>query len=310
MEEQQVTASARGRSLELFFIDGRPDGMLTAEVFGWTGHVLMVPRTQIGEALERKETKSTGVYLLFGEKDGQPLAYIGEAEDVSERIRNHDTRKDWWNSAILITSAANNLNKAHAKYLEARLVEEARAIGKVSLENFTNPSRPNLSEAAQANMEVFLENILMILPALRIDALLRSTRPASEPFRNGVAVIPTPLFELHNVKHGLDATARLIDGEFVVQAGSSARRAWEGRGTEDSTYAQLHAELVRSGVLFEQGEHRAFRDNYAFKSPSAAAAVVNGRPANGTTEWKVQGRNTTYKEWEAETLRRDDPDSA
>jgi len=31
------------QSLELFFIDGKPDGMLTAEVFNWTGHVLMTP---------------------------------------------------------------------------------------------------------------------------------------------------------------------------------------------------------------------------------------------------------------------------
>lgn len=42
------------RSLELFFIDGKPDGMLTAEVFNWTGHVLMSPRTQISEALKRQ----------------------------------------------------------------------------------------------------------------------------------------------------------------------------------------------------------------------------------------------------------------
>ncbi|MEZ5751520.1 MAG: hypothetical protein R3D60_05985 [Paracoccaceae bacterium] len=33
-----------GRSLELYFIDGRPDGMLTAEVFNWTGQG---PRIQI-----------------------------------------------------------------------------------------------------------------------------------------------------------------------------------------------------------------------------------------------------------------------
>lgn len=40
------------RSLELFFIDGRPDGMLTAEVFNWTGHVLMTPRTRILDAFK------------------------------------------------------------------------------------------------------------------------------------------------------------------------------------------------------------------------------------------------------------------
>src|SRR5205085_10084872 len=139
----------KGRSLELFFIDGKPDGMLTAEVFNWTGHVLMTPRTQISEALKREEMAYAGVYLLFGEKDGEPLAYIGEAEDVSERIRNQDTRKDWWTSAVLVTSAAGNLNKAHVKYLEARLVEEAYSIGKIALENARTPARPGLSEAAQ-----------------------------------------------------------------------------------------------------------------------------------------------------------------
>ena len=88
----------KGRSLELYFIDGKPDGMLTAEVFNWTGHVLVTPRTQISEALARKEARYTGVYLLLGDKEGEPLAYIGEAEDISDRIRSHDARRDWWRS--------------------------------------------------------------------------------------------------------------------------------------------------------------------------------------------------------------------
>ncbi len=36
------------RSLELFFIDGRPDGMLTAEVFNWT-----TPGTQFETGSDR-----------------------------------------------------------------------------------------------------------------------------------------------------------------------------------------------------------------------------------------------------------------
>lgn len=114
-----MLGNADGRSLELYFIDGKPDGMLTAEVFNWTGHVLMSPRTQISKALARKEAHYTGVYILLGEQDGEPRAYIGEGEDISGRIKNHDTSKDWWTSAVLITSAANNLNKAHVQYLEA-----------------------------------------------------------------------------------------------------------------------------------------------------------------------------------------------
>lgn len=290
-----------GRSLELYFIDGKPDGMLTAEVFNWTGHVLMTPRTQIAEALARKEARYTGVYLLLGDKDGEPFAYIGEAEDISDRIRSHDARRDWWTTAVLVTSAANNLNKAHVKYLEARLVEIARSIGKVPLENGNTPARSSLSEAGQANMEAFLDYLLMVLPALRIDMFLssrRSSRAATVALSSDTGVA----FQLNLRKHGISATALLKDGEFVVQAGSTARREWAGIGTEGSGYAQLHAELVRTGVLAPQGSACTFTSDYAFASASAASAVVCGRPSNGTLEWKVRDEGITYKDWESRRL--------
>ena len=296
--------TTKGQSLELFFIDGKPDGMLTAEVFGWTGHVLMTPRTQLSAALKRAEARYTGVYLLFGEDDNGPLAYIGEGEDIGGRIKDHDTKKDWWTTAVLITSAANNLHKAHVKYLESRLVEEARRIGKIALDNGNTPPRSSLSEAARANMESFLEQILVVLPALRIDSFLAHTRPKSAPpaAPNGEQVNDAPVeFILRTPKHDIEATAVLENGEFVVQAGSKSSHQWKGKGTEHTPYAKLFNELVTTGVLVEQGPGRLFSDNYAFRSPSAAAAVVNGRPANGTIEWKL-ANGKTYKEWEADKL--------
>jgi Domain of unknown function (DUF4357) len=305
-----VTTNPKGRSLELFFIDGRPDGMLTAEVFNWTGHVLKVPRTQISEGLKRKEARYTGVYILVGEKDGIPLVYIGEAEDVSDRIRSHDSKKDWWNYTIIVTSTANNLNKAHVRYLEACLIEKAKEVGRTALENGTIPGRPGLSEAAQSSMEVFLDYIFMTLPAIRIDLFLGNVRPsAMASFQSPIAE-SAAIFELTAPKHRIHATARLENGEFVVQAGSLARKSWESVGYEDTTYGQLHAELIQTGLLREEGEHRRFSENYAFRSPSAAAAVVTGRPSNGRTEWKVQGQRKTYKEWEAEKLSRDSREAA
>lgn len=292
----------KGRSLELYFIDGKPDGMLTAEVFNWTGHVLMTPRTQISEALARKEARYTGVYLLLGDKDGEPCAYIGEAEDISDRIRSHDARRDWWTTAVLITSAANNLNKAHVKYLEARLVEIARAIGKVPLENGNTPPRSSLSEAGQANMESFLDYLLMVLPALRIDMFLSSRRASPTVITAPTQPLLEGAFELNLRKHGIIAHAQVRDGEFVVQAGSTARSEWAGVGSEQTSYAALHGELLRTGVLVPQANVNVFTSDYAFASPSAAAAVVCGRPSNGTLEWKVKGESATYKEWEARRL--------
>ena len=212
------------QTLELFFIDGKPDGMLTAEVFGWTGHILVTPRTRLVDALKRQESSYTGIYILLGEQEESPLAYIGEGENIANRIKNHDAKKDWWNRVVFITSAANNLNKAHVQYLESRLVSEAIKASNTELENNTNPALPSLSEAARANMESFIDQLLMVLPAIRVDIFTnkikkdQSTSSTKKP-----SMSESPLFELRLKKEGVEATARIEDGEFVIQKGSLAR---------------------------------------------------------------------------------------
>lgn len=295
-----MSSPTAGRSLELYYIDGRPDGMLTAEMFNWTGHVLMAPRTQLAEALARTEAGYAGVYLLLGEREGEPLAYAGEGEDISARIKSHDVSKDWWTAAILVTTAGNKLNKAHVRYLEARLIEEARKIGRTPLDNGTAPSRPGLSEADIAKMEAFLENLLVVLPALRVDMFIeRSRRAITSSVPTSVVATPSsPIFHFEVKRHGLSASARLESGEFIVAAGSTARKQWEGAVT---SYTPLHEELVRSGVLQERGDLCVFVADYAFTSPSAAAAVIAGRSANGATSWATE-TGQTYKGWEAARL--------
>lgn len=304
-----MSAGVLGRSLELYFIDGRPDGMLTAEVFNWTGHVLVTPRTRLREALARPQSSFTGVYLLLGERDGKPLASIGEGEDIAARMKSHEANKDWWTTAVLVTSAANNLHKAHAKFLESRLVEEARKVGVMPLDNGNTPPRPGLSESARANMEAFLDYLFMVLPAVRIDMFVQNVRPTEPPAITPPSFSAEPVaclspsrvrFSLETKKHGLTATALLEDGEFVVQAGSQARGR-QDKPDGASSYAHLFDQLMRAGVLRPNGDHCVFAENYAFRSPSAAATVVLGFSANGTIVWKT-ATGQTYKEWEAAQL--------
>ena len=296
-----MTHPPQGRSLELFFIDGKPDGMQTAEELNWTGHVLLTPRTRIAAALKRHHAQHTGVYLLLGDGEaGEPMLYVGESENMAERIRSHDSRKDWWTQAVLITTAANSLHKAHGRYLEARLVEIARSVGRIALDNANQPGGASLPEAAKNSMEVFLDTLMMVLPAMRIDCFLEQSRPPrARPVSNDPEV---PVFELVIHRHGIAATAVVEDGEMVVQSGSRGRDRWRGRNSAHSSYASLHAELLRSGVLRLDGENAVFTRNYAFASPSAAGAAVTGRPTNGTVEWKLRTSGKTYKKWEADQL--------
>jgi hypothetical protein len=295
-----------GTSLELFFIDGKPDGMLTAEVFGWTGHVLVAPRTRLLDALKRIESSYTGVYILLGDAEGEPLAYIGEGENIANRIKSHDAKKDWWTRAVLITSAANNLHKAHVQYLESRLVQIGLNALNVKLENSTNPTLPSLSEAARSNMESFIDQLLMILPAIRVDIFTIKTKSDEPERKNQSANLDdVPVFELTLKKEGIKATGILEDGEFIVQKGSLARGEYIGDRSEKSYYWKYYDKLVEQGVLAEKGKHKIFTKSYSFSSTSAAGAVCNGRSTAGPIAWKVKGTKQTYKAWEAARLAED-----
>ena len=53
-----------GKSIKLFLVDGSINGILTAEIINWTGHVLSAPRTKLLDLIQREECARTGIYFL------------------------------------------------------------------------------------------------------------------------------------------------------------------------------------------------------------------------------------------------------
>ncbi|HWX67948.1 MAG TPA: DUF4357 domain-containing protein [Rhodanobacter sp.] len=102
-------------------------------------------------------------------------------------------------------------------------------------------------------------------------------------------------FELSSAKHGLHALARNFDEKFIVLRGSNARVAWTGF---DHGYKALRQDLIDAGALVpsENGALIFTRDT-PFNSPSAASAVIFGRPDNGRTSWVLKTTGQTYGEW-------------
>ena len=292
---------SRGRALELFFVDGDPEGMLTAEMFNWTGHVLRAPRTQLAAMLARTEARHTGCYLLVGERDERPTLYVGEGENVARRIRDHDTGKDWWETCIIVTTGTDAFHKAHARYLEARLMQRARAAGRCVLDNGTAPIAGGLSEAAAASIEDFMETLDIVLPAIGFDLLRDGKATPHVPVQPLDGPDAVQRFVLRTPKNGVDAQAEQREAKFVVLTGSKVRNAWEGVGHHDYGYRTLRERLVSQGIIDTSVLPAVFTADYAFNSPSAAAAVANGRASNGRLEWKTpDGRSLS--EWEAASL--------
>jgi len=292
----------RGRSIELFFVDGTPDGMVTATIpFQWSGHVLVAQRTQLKEAISREEAKRPGVYLLVGDKDGEATLYVGETDELKTRLTQQAAARDWWDTAILVTSNGEPLNKAHVRYLEQRMFTDAKRINKIGLEFGKIPSGSPLSEAARAHMSDFLENLYLVLPALRFDFFTEQTKDDSPsvPAQTSADAVH---FTFRVPRHGIMARARWEEGRFIVEAGSLARATWASTAS-NPTYEDLYEDLVDQGILVLDGQLRKFAKSYIFNSPSAAAAVVSGRPASGPASWVLESTGQTYGDWEAERLK-------
>jgi hypothetical protein len=306
--------TSNGRTLKLFLVDGVPNGLLTAEIMNWTGHVITGPRSRLGELIQRPESRRTGVYFLVGPERGSGIGtqvYIGETDDVTQRLTAHNRPetqdgkggKDFWEKVCMVTSKDANLTKGHIKYLESRLIRMAHLAGRCELLNATDPGYDNLPEADRSDMEFFLGQIQTLLPVLGFDFLRETPKTLSNapPRDIGSAMLgaeePSPLFVGDVPKHGITARGQEINGEFVVLKGSKTRFSWEG---VDGGYTGLFNELVRVGVLVPTADnrHREFSRNYAFSSPSAAAAIVAGRAANGRIHWIEENTRLTYGAWQ------------
>lgn len=298
----------QGRSIRLFLVDGTPNGLLSAEIMNWTGHVLTGPRSKLSELVQRQEVSRTGIYFLVGpdpDNSFRSLVYIGESDDVGKRLKQHNRPeeqggKDFWEKVCLVTSKDQNLTKAHVKHLESLLIQNARNVARCTLVNGTSHEYINLPEADLADMGFFLEQIRTVLPVLGFDFLRDSSRPAAHPGTQPSSALESPFFVLEVPKYNIKARAQEVDGEFFVLQGSLAREEWVGR---DRGYKTLFNQLVEDQVLVQTDNRlTSFTSDQAFSSPSAAAAVISGRSANGRTQWIVEGSSKTYGDWQDEQV--------
>lgn len=297
-----------GRSVRLYLAEGTASGLTTAEIMNWTGHVLTGSRSGLPAMLERPELDRTGIYFLVGtdpEDADSRLLYIGESDNVRKRLVQHskDEKKDFWERTCVVTSKDQNITKAHARYLESRLIAIAFAAGTVGLVNGTAPPLVALPEADASDMEFFIEQLRLILPVIGFDFMRKKSTAKPTNTTEPTPKSTSPVFQIVYKKYGIEAQAQEVDGEFMIFAGSGAKPVWTSKHV---SYAALHAKLLKTGKLQPHGDGSArFAEDVVFSSPSAAAAVVRGQPANGRTDWKVSdpaGTDSqigeTYAQWQ------------
>lgn len=278
----------RGKTIRQFLIDGQADGRWISELSNWTGKAYKIPRTYVNQCTDRVDLSNTGVYFLFGRDDetDEEQVYIGEAENILNRIRQHLSEKDFWTECIVFISKDNNLNKAHIKYLENHLYILAKESKRYEVVNSNVPTEASISEMDRAEMDEFIDNMRLILGVLGHKIL--------EPSVNSKNDRNVSLFTLQE-RSGIKASGKPVSEGFAVLKGSKI--------AENVAPSLPKSVMDKRQLLLDKGivdENLTFTQDWTFTSPTLAAEIVVGYSINGRSAWKNRN-GVSLKEIETES---------
>lgn len=260
------------KTIQLFIFNGDPSGRIMCELSNWNGRVYKVSRNQLSEFSKRDDCTYTGVYFLFGkDENNNETIYIGEAENIIVRLKQHISDTVYWNECVVVISKDNVLNKAHVKYLENKFYLLAKEANRAILVNNTIPTCSSVSEYDQAMLEEFIDNAKLLVSTLGYKAFEVVTFEEADITRFYI-----------KAARGADAVGAIVSDGFIVFKDSAVAST-----TTPSISEALNAfrkKLYDSKII---DDNNRFTRDYVFTSPSYAAGVVMGRNANGKTEWKT-----------------------
>lgn len=272
-----------GKVIELFLVNGTADSLITAELSNWNGMAVKIPRVELSSCNNDDITKP-GVYFLFcKEDDGSDSVYIGEAENVQERLKQHvrdyQSEKEtyYWNTAVIFVG--RDLNKAMIRYLENQFVQIARESKRYLVLTKNTYQNTVLKDSQKAVMEEFIDNVKTLINALGYKVL-------------------EPLVQA-------DLQSRKIDDEvlYITSGSVKARGMVTSEGfvvLSGTTVNETTAQSLSPGMLklrkdlldSTKVENLTTIEDILFSSSSAAADFVLGYSASGPRSWKAKNGRT------------------
>lgn len=282
---------AYGKSIELFLANGTADSLITAELSNWNGKAIKIPRIEV-PSCDREDITQAGVYFLFcKEDDGSESVYIGEAENVKERLVQHlrdfnaDKEKYEWNTAVIFIG--RDLNKALIRYLENRLVEIARSCRRYTVLTKNTYKNTVMKESQIAAMEEFIDNIKILINALNYKVLVPLIH--NEPNSTSVDEVL-----LYLSRGDYRATGKVTSEGFVVLKGANINENVSPKSVSPGV-VKLRERYIAEGKVV----NLITTEDILFSSSSTAADFILGNSVSGPRTWKDKN-GVTLKELETQ----------
>jgi len=281
--------SVRGKSINLFLMDGDTNGRIKCTLANWTGVAYKIPRTSIDLCKDRGDLKQSGVYFLFGTSDetSNNVVYIGQAgtrknsEGLLYRLQEHkrNSNKDYWTEAVLITTSNNSFGATEISYLENRFYELSIEAKRYDVKNGNNPTQGNITEEKKSELEDFIEYSRIVVGVLG-HKVFEPLVPLPVKFSSEVVTVNEESI-LYFKNKNIIATGRRTSDGFVVLKGSSISK-------RISKSCPSIAIKARTKYKDKIDKTNTLIEDVLLTSPSAAAAFVGGSSLNGNEFWVTE----------------------
>lgn len=203
-------AAKRGKTINVFLIDGEANGKIRAQITNWNGVAYKIPRDLLDECKAFEAFQQSGVYFLFGYRN----VYVGQAEvrksgkGIYQRILDHesDKLKDDWEEVVIFTTKDNSFGRTDISYLENRFYNKALSAGRYNVKNGNEPTIGTVTEEKENELEEFIDQAELVLGALGYK-VFEKAEPVSDQIKQGSSeksekVAAPPLQEPGDMKIG------------------------------------------------------------------------------------------------------------
>lgn len=164
---------AKAKTINLLLNDGTLKGVISMEDSSWNkGELYSAPRESVDELLSTDACSRYGVYLLLSED----MVYVGQASDLSKRIKQHIIGKSWWERVVILTTSDDSLNRSDIDYIEANLISKASQIGRLDCDNKTSGNKQKVSKFREVELGQYLEEALFLLELIGINVFCQATK--------------------------------------------------------------------------------------------------------------------------------------
>ena len=264
-----------GKTVTTYLIDGDPKGTQYAFISNKICQMFVVPRSNLAYLNTQEKLQKPAFYILLGEDEAtKPQAYIDETENFRERVKDHDSKKSFWQKALIFISKDADMTKVDVPYLEHKAIAEAKKANCFVLnDNKQTPKAPNLPEYQRDSMDEFFEDVKFLASFIGCN-IFEVSQPKTEHI-------------FYTKGRGCDAKGFYSSNGFTVLKGSVIAKAM----VPSFSWKEKREGMVQEYAVAE-GDRLTLTSDKIFSSPSTAASFCLGRPSNGWMDWKDKDDNT------------------